>query len=275
MEQLEGRVAVVTGAASGIGRAIVDALVAERMRVVMADVEEAALVRAAGEVTGAGGDVLAVVCDVSNAASVVALRDETLAAYGAVHLVCNNAGVAPVGPMVETTASDWAWVLGVNVAGVAHGVITFGPLMAAQGFGHIVNTASEAGLSTVPILGMYCASKHAVVGLSEALYKELGPQGVGVSVLCPNLVRTQIFHSERNRPEAPPATVTQHETLGMLREVIDQVGISPAEVAAAVVAAVKENRFWILTHETAVAVVAARADDIAAGRNPSNVYGDS
>lgn len=275
MEQLEGRVAVVTGAASGIGLALTDRLVAERMAVVMADIEEAPLVRAAEEISAAGGDVLAVVCDVSDAASVAALRDEALRAYGAVHLVCNNAGVAPVGPMLQTTAADWAWILGVNVAGVAHGVTTFGPLLVEQGFGHIVNTASEAGLATTEALGMYCATKHAVVGLSEALYRELEPQGVGVSVLCPNLVRTQIFHSERNRPDTATATPVQHETIGLLREVIDQIGISPAKVADDIVAAVKAGRFWIFTHDTTAAVAGVRFADITALRNPTPPYGEA
>ena len=200
MKELNGKVAVVTGAASGIGLAMSEQFASEGMKVVMADVEEEALAASASRLQSAGADVLGVLCDVSDAASVQDLASQALSAYGGVQVVCNNAGVAPAGPMLETTAEEWAWIVGVNVLGVAHGVMAFAPLMVEAGEGHIVNTASEAGLVTTSVLGMYCATKHAVVGLSESLWRELHPQGVGVSCLCPNLVATRIFHSERKPP---------------------------------------------------------------------------
>ncbi|MCB0994027.1 MAG: SDR family NAD(P)-dependent oxidoreductase [Acidimicrobiales bacterium] len=273
MKDLSGKVAVVTGAASGIGRALTDRFVSEGMRVVMADVEEAALVSAASEVAAGGGDVLGVLCDVRDPASVEELRDQALSQYGAVHVVCNNAGVAPAGPMLDTTAADWRWSVDVNVLGVAHGVITFGPLLRDQGEGHIVNTASEAGLVTTDMLGMYCATKHAVVGMSEALYRELEGAGVGVSVLCPNLVKTQIFHSERNRSDGAAMSAAAHATIGPLREAIDAAGIPPAQVATDVVEAVQAGRFWIFTHPVTPVGARRRFDDIEAGRNPTNPYG--
>lgn len=272
MDRLEGKVAVVTGAASGIGRALTERFVSEGMKVVMADVEEVALASAASEVERAGGDVLGVLCDVGDATAVEELRDQALAVYGAVHVVCNNAGVAPAGPMLATTAADWRWIVDVNVLGVAHGVLAFAPLLVEQGEGHVVNTASEAGLVTTDVLGMYCATKHAVVGMSEALFRELDGTGVGVSVLCPNLVRTRIFHSERNRPDGASLSTEAHATIGPLREAIDAMGIDPTDVAEDVVGAIRADRFWVFTHPVTTAAAAVRFDDIAAGRNPTNPY---
>ena len=280
MEQLEGKTAVITGAASGIGFAMTEQFLRDGMRVVMADIEEGALVAAAERLTASGGaasraeDVLAVPTDVTDIASVHNLRDEALRAYGAVHVVCNNAGVAPGGPMLETTADDWAWVMGVNVNGVAHGVVTFGPLLVEQGEGHIVNTASIAGFISTEVLGLYCASKHAVVGLTESLWRELQGTGVGVSVLCPNLVKTQIFESERNRPAAVTQTASQTETMGMLRETIDAVGLGPDVVAAAVADGIRANRFWILTHPGSEDLPGIRAEDVRLGRDPSPPFPD-
>lgn len=273
MEELNGKVAVVTGAASGIGLALTEAFVAEGMSVVMADIEEAALVAAASRLERDGADVTGVLCDVRDAASVEGLRDQALAAYGAVHVVCNNAGVAPAGPMLETTAEDWRWSVDVNVLGVAHGVIAFGPMLRDQGEGHIVNTASEAGVVTTELLGMYCATKHAVVGMSEALYRELEGTGVGVSVLCPNLVKTRIFHSERNRTDGVAMSAVAHATIGPLREAIDAAGIAASQVATDVVEAIRAERFWVFTHPVTPVGARVRFDDIAAGRNPTNPYG--
>jgi len=272
VEQLAGRVAVVTGAASGIGLAMAEAFVAEGMRVVMADVEETALVREAERLAAGGADVLAVVVDVRDAAAVADLAAQTLEAYGAVHVLCNNAGVAPAGPMLKTSAEEWRWVTDVNVLGVAHGVLAFAPIMVAAGEGHIVNTASEAGLSTNTLLGMYCATKHAVVGLTESLYRELQGTGVGVSCLCPELVNTGIFRSERN---APPEVVLSAEagaTLAPLREAITVAGIAPADVAARVVDAVRTGRFWVFTHPQTPGRAVRRMHDIEAGANPSDPY---
>lgn len=272
LAQLTGKVAVVTGAASGIGLALTRRLVAEGMRVVMADVEEPRLVEAASKLEADGADVFAVLTDVTRPEQVQALADQTLAQFGAVHLLCNNAGVAPGGPMLQTTPQDWQWCVGVNVLGVAYGVTTFGPLLVEQGEGHIVNTASEAGLVTNTMLGMYNATKHAVVGLSESLYRELEHTPVGVSVLCPSLVRTGIFHSERNRPHGSDLSATENATMAPLREAIDAMGLDPSDVARDVVDAVRADRFWIFPHPTTPRAARVRFDDIDAGRNPTNPY---
>ena len=272
MKELKGKVAVVTGAASGIGLAMTKQFVSEGMQVVMADVEEEALAASASNVQAEGADVLGVLCDVSDADSVNDLAEQTLSSYGGVHVVCNNAGVGPGGLMLETTAEEWEWIVGVNVMGVAHGVITFGPILAEAGEGHIVNTASEAGLVTNSALGMYCATKHAVVGLSESLWRELHPLGVGVSCLCPNLVNTQIFQSERNRPYDAELTATQNAIMTPMREMLSARGIAPSQVAANVVSAIVEDRFWVFTHDITPEAAAIRFTDIEARRNPTDPY---
>jgi NAD(P)-dependent dehydrogenase (short-subunit alcohol dehydrogenase family) len=272
LQELTGKVAVVTGAASGIGLALTERFVAEGMKVVMADVEEARLAAEAARVQRVGGDVLGVLTDVTDAAQVDALADQALRQYGAVHLVCNNAGVAPGGPMLATSARDWQWIVAVNVLGVAYGVTTFAPILVAQGEGHIVNTASEAGLVTTAALGMYCATKHAVVGLTESLRRELESTGVGVSALCPNLVKTSIFHSERNRPHGAELSPTENATMAPLREALDARGIPPSQVAAEVVDAVRHDRFWIFTHPATLPAALVRFDDLRSGRNPTNPY---
>lgn len=273
LPELEGKVAVVTGAASGIGLALTERFVAEGMRVVMADVEEDRLVGEASRLAASGADVYAVPTDVAVPDDVARLADQTIEQYGAVHVVCNNAGVAPGGPMLKTTPQDWRWAVGVNVLGVAYGVATFGPLLAAQGEGHIVNTASEAGLVTNAALGMYCATKHAVVGLSEALYRELEGSGVGVSVLCPSAVDTDIFLSERNRPHGAELSSDENATMAPLRELIRSAGIAPAQAAGEVVDAITTGRFWIFTHDSTLPAALARFEDLRAGANPSPPYG--
>ena len=272
MKELNGKVAVVTGAASGIGLAMTEQFASEGMQVVMADVEEEALAASASQLEAAGADVLGVLCDVSDAASVKNLAEQTLSAYGGVHVVCNNAGVGPAGLMLETTPEEWEWIVGVNVMGVAHGVTTFGPLLVEAGEGHIVNTASEAGLVTNSALGMYCATKHAVVGLSESLWREVHPQGVGVSCLCPNLVDTRIFHSERNRPYEAELTATQNAIITPMREMLSVRGIAPSQVAANVVDAIVQDRFWVFTHDITPEAAAVRFTDIEARRNPTDPY---
>ena len=272
MKELNGKVAVVTGAASGIGLAMTEQFASEGMQVVMADVEEEALAQSATGLEAAGADVLGVLCDVSDAASVKGLAEQTLSAYGGVHVVCNNAGVGPAGLMLETTPEEWEWIVGVNVMGVAHGVTTFGPLLVEAGEGHIVNTASEAGLVTNSALGMYCATKHAVVGLSESLWREVHPQGVGVSCLCPNLVDTRIFHSERNRPYDAELTATQNAIITPMREMLSVRGIAPSQVAANVVDAIVQDRFWVFTHDITPEAAAVRFTDIEARRNPTDPY---
>ena len=203
MTSQAGRVAVVTGAGSGIGLSLARRFADAGMRVTLADLDEAALDEAVTDLREAGGKVTGLVTDVSDAASVQRLADETVSAYGAVHVLCNNAGVGGGGPLTEVSLERWRWILDVNLWGVIHGVRAFLPLMMAQGEGHIVNTASSAGLTGTAFMGPYCTSKFAVVGLSESLWHELAQlgSGVGVSVLCPGFVRTRIADSERSRPD--------------------------------------------------------------------------
>lgn len=266
--ELDGRVAVVTGAASGIGLALTERFLAEGMSVVMADIEAAKLEAEAGRLVADGAPVHGVVCDVSDAAQIDALRDDALAAFGAVHLLCNNAGVASGRPNIRTKPAVWDWVIGVNVLGVGYGVSAFAPLMVEQGEGHIVNTASDAGLAPTPLLGPYHASKYAVVGLSESLYLELEGTGVGVSCLCPELVATKIFESSRNAPAALGYGAPAEVPMEQIEQWMGTVAMNPADVAADVAYAVRARRFWILTHQVTQHRVRARNDDLEAGRNP-------
>lgn len=272
MQDFKGRVAVVTGAASGIGLGVTERFLREGMKVVMADVEKSSLDREVARLRSAGGDVLPVVCDVRDPDAVFDLAKQTVSHYGGVHVVFNNAGVGPAGPMLETTPADWRWIVDVNVLGVAYGVMAFGPILKKQGEGHIINTASEAGHVSSAMLGMYTATKHAVVGLSESLYRELEGTGVSVHCLCPNLVRTKIFQSERNRDDGAAMRPSQTATMAPLREAISAMGIPPEKVAGDIVDAMRADRFWIFTHDTTKQSLAVRHADIEAGRNPSNPY---
>src|SRR5207248_8286700 len=204
MKDFQGKVAVVTGAASGIGRALAGKSMQEGMKVVLADVEESALKQAEDELKASGAEVLAVRTDVSKAGEVEALAQQAFATYGAVHLLCNNAGVGAGTTVWGSSLADWQWVLGVNLWGVIHGIHFFVPRMLAQGSeGHIVNTASAAGLISSPGLGIYKVAKHGVVTLSETLALELAARGAKLkaSVLCPEWVNTRIMDAERNRPQ--------------------------------------------------------------------------
>jgi NAD(P)-dependent dehydrogenase (short-subunit alcohol dehydrogenase family) len=280
MQDLQGKVAVITGGASGIGRAVAERAAAEGMKVVIADIEEGALKEAESELTRQGADAIAVTTDVSDAASVRGLRDRALRQYGAVHLVHNNAGVGGGGPIWEVPEQDWRWIMGVNLWGVVHGVATFVPLLIEQGEGHVVNTASIAGLITAPFLGPYNATKQAVVAISETLYKDLqaaGVSGVGVSVLCPGFVRTRIADSGRNRPDWAPGRTdwsSEREVEGgddvhaVVQGLVDS-GIPAEVVAERVLDAVRADTFYVLTHPDLRATIQTRFEDIVAGRAPS------
>jgi NAD(P)-dependent dehydrogenase (short-subunit alcohol dehydrogenase family) len=275
MRDFTGRVAVVTGAASGIGRALAERFAREGMKVALSDIEERALQQTAAEMRTAGHHVLAVRTDVADAASVEALARDTLAAFGAVHIVCNNAGVVPgerFRPVWEYALEDWRWGLDVNLWGVIHGVRTFVPTLLAQGEeGHVVNTASIAGLISGSGSPVYGVAKHAVVRLTEALYASLHEMGarVGASVLCPGLVQTNIYRSERNRPAH-----LRHEGAGKespadaAAEKIRPGGLTPEEVADQVLDAIRSDRFYVITTSSFDDAIRSRSDDILARRNP-------
>jgi NAD(P)-dependent dehydrogenase (short-subunit alcohol dehydrogenase family) len=270
-----GRVAVVTGAASGIGLALCERFAAEGMRVAMADVDEGALTEAAAGLTGRGHAVLSVPTDVSSADQVTSLRDAALAEFGAVHVLCNNAGVGgPHGALWQIPAGDWEWVLRVNLGGVINGIRAFVPVLSEQAAAHIVNTASVFGVFA-GALGPYGISKHAIVALSETLYfqlQSLAPH-VGVSVLCPGAVRTRFGSSARNRPAwagpVPPATAAERASAERFDQLQAAAGADPADVAAAVVAGVRSARFYILTSSNRNEAIARRGTEIVAGGPPT------
>jgi NAD(P)-dependent dehydrogenase (short-subunit alcohol dehydrogenase family) len=289
MDQLEGKIAVVTGGGSGIGLALAHAFAAQGMKVVLADIEKDALDDAAEQIGAQhhGVDVHSVVCDVSDPDAVDRLRDETVATFGTAHVVCNNAGVGGGGQSWEIPLATWRWVLGVNLLGVVHGIHSFVPLMLEQGEGHVVNTASAAGLLTMPYMGPYAASKHAVVALTEGLAMELELAGgaVGASVLCPMWVKTRIHESERNAPPdvtafaAPDTGAAAHATPDAAAGMRDLVaglvtnGLDPAVVAEQVVGAVKGRRFYVLPHDEVKAGVLARAKRISEEASPELTFG--
>lgn len=264
MDNFAGRVAVVTGGASGIGKAMARAFAAEGMHVVIADVEAAALNTTAAELGVTRRQV-----DVSNPDDVAALADAVMAQFGRVDIVANNAGVGGGGFIADLTLKDWQWVLGVNLWGVIYGIQSFLPyLLANPDGGHMVNTASIAGLIAGPYIGPYNASKYAVVAISETLSKELAMTGSAtkVSVLCPGYVRTNIFDSQRNRPAAlSDGRGPNQNSLANnddIKAAAAALAIEPEQVAADVLAAVREERFWIFTHPEMMGMVAERVDEI-------------
>lgn len=269
-----GRVAVVTGAASGIGLGLCERFAAEGMRVVMADVEAPALHEAAARVSRPGADVLPVVTDVSSAEQVEALREEAVRAFGAVHVLCNNAGVGgPHDPLWLVPRGDWEWVLGVNLGGVINGIRSFVPLLLEQEAAHIVNTASVFGIFA-GALGPYGISKHAVVALSETLHFQLRQLGtrVGVSVLCPGAVRTRFGTSGRNRPAAAGPPLASAEADRASQEQFQRLlatAIDPAEVARLVVQGIRGSRFYILTSSNRNQAIRRRGEEILAGDPPA------
>jgi NAD(P)-dependent dehydrogenase (short-subunit alcohol dehydrogenase family) len=276
MKDFRDRVAVVTGAASGIGRALADRFAAEGMKVVLADVEEEALRLAEAEFREKGVDVLGVRTDVSKAEEIERLAQQTLDAFGAVHIVCNNAGVAGAwGPTWANTLDDWNWIVGVNLWGVIHGVRAFVPIMLEQGDeGHIVNTASLAGL--MPGRGIYGVTKQAVVALSESLYNDLkvADAKIGVSVLCPGWVDTNIMDADRNRPAELARTVDampdpQREAMDKAVRNFLKTGLQASAVADQVLEAIKNDKLYIITHPEMDFLIRERFDNILSRTNPT------
>jgi NAD(P)-dependent dehydrogenase (short-subunit alcohol dehydrogenase family) len=271
VETFEGKVAVVTGGASGIGYAMAERFARAGVKLVIADIEAGALERAVTGLREKGAQALGVQTDVSKRSSVEALLQRTLEAYGGVHIVCNNAGIQVAGPTWQMTQGQWEWILGVNLWGVIHGVSVFVPRMLEQGDEcHVVNTASAAGLLSVPMMSAYQVTKHAVVTLSESLAMELEQQQskIGVSVLCPAFVQTNLHEAERNRPAELQDRAIMGEPMQVLvKQAITQLvtGGKPASVIAdAVLDAVRAKRLYILTHAEVLPAFKARADRILA-----------
>jgi NAD(P)-dependent dehydrogenase (short-subunit alcohol dehydrogenase family) len=277
MRELTGKVAVVTGGASGIGRALAERFVREGMKIVLADVEEKALAETRDMLAASGASVLAVRTDVSQAEQVEELARRTFDAFGTAHVVCNNAGVSVAGPAWQPSEADYRWVLGVNLWGVIHGIRAFVPRLVSQGEGHVVNTASIAGLISAPGMGPYCATKHAVVALSECLFHDLAiatSGKVNVSVLCPAWVNTRIAESDRNRPASAPRRErerTPHEQRmeGLVKAAVAG-GIPAHVVAEKVLRAIVEQKFWILTHSKTKKGVERRMRGVIDDTDPAN-----
>ncbi|MFT4067574.1 SDR family oxidoreductase [Paraburkholderia sp.] len=281
MFEFAGKVAVITGAGSGFGRAFARKGAALGMKLVLADVNAAELEQTVDALRDAGADAIGVPTDVSNRADVEALAQAALAAFGKVHLLFNNAGVGTGGFLWESSANDWSWVFAVNVMGVAHGVRVFTPIMLAQNEpAHIVNTASVAGLLSPPAMGIYNASKHAVVSLTETLYHDLklaqtGTAGeVGCSLLCPAFVPTGIADAERARPEelrnASRPTRSQITAGKQLHRAVESGKLSAADVADITFEAIAARRFYIITHPGIMATVKLRHEDIEQLREPTD-----
>lgn len=281
-DDVRGRVAVITGAASGLGREFALHAAELGMNVVLADVQADALEAARADIEAAGGNALACSVDVSDGAQVEALAARTLQRFGGVHYLFNNAGVGSAGLIWENSVQDWNWTLGVNLWGVIHGVRTFVPLMleaaaASPDYrGHVINTASMAGLITPPLYGVYNVSKHAVVALSETLYHDLGLVGdqVGCSVLCPYYVPTGIHASHRNRPQqhasATVPTHSQRVAQAMVEKAVTSGKVSAADFARHTFEAIRHNHFYVVSHPQALDDVRLRAEDITMLRNPSD-----
>jgi NAD(P)-dependent dehydrogenase (short-subunit alcohol dehydrogenase family) len=281
----KNKTAVLTGAGSGFGLECARIGAKLGMNLVLADVQQDALDAAAAELQAAGANVLAMRVDVSNAAEMDALGAATLARFGAPHFVFNNAGVGSGGLIWENTVKDWEWVLGVNLMGVVHGVRVFTPMMLQAAKtdpayqGHIVNTASMAGLVNAPNMGVYNVSKHAVVALSETLYQDLAlvTDQIGASVLCPFFVPTGISQSHRNRPaelKTAGARPTQSQLIGqaMSDKAVGSGKITAAEVAQMVFDAMAANRFYIYSHPKAIGSVQTRLEDVLQARNPTDPF---
>ena len=284
ISDFKGKTAVITGAGSGFGLALARIGASMGMQLVLIDVQQDTLDAASAKLQAAGAQTMAFRLDVSDAAQMEAMAQKVKAHWGAPHLVLNNAGVGSGGLIWENTTQDWDWVLGVNVMGVVHGVRLFTPMMLqaaahdATWQGHIVNTASMAGLLNPPNMGVYNVSKHAVVALSETLYQDLRlvTGQIGASVLCPYFVDTGISQSFRNRPadmEGKP-TRSQQVQHAMISKAVASSKVSAAEVAQLVFDAVANNQFYIYSHPKAIGAVQTRLEDVLQARNPSDPFAD-
>ena len=285
MKNFSQRVAVITGAASGFGREFARTGAQLGMRLVLADVQKEALAETAAELEAAGAEVITQICDVRKGEQVEALGRTAMTSFGAVHLVFNNAGVGAGGLVWESTQADWEWVLGVNLWGVIHGVRLFTPMMLEAAKkdpafqGHIVNTASMAGLLTPPNMGIYNVTKHAVVALTETLYQDLKlvSEQISASVLCPYFVPTGINQSERNRPShLPPVAPTKSQLIGqaMSDKAVGSGKVSAAQVAQMVFDAMKAEQFYIYSHPKALGNAQTRFDAIVHGSNPPDPFAE-
>jgi NAD(P)-dependent dehydrogenase (short-subunit alcohol dehydrogenase family) len=285
MKFFKGRTAVITGAGSGFGLEVARVAAREGMNLVLADVQADALDRTSQEMHALGAPFIAQRVDVSKAGDVDALGAATKARFGTPHFVFNNAGVGTSGLIWEQTPQEWDWVIGVNLMGVAHGVRVFTPLMLEAAAadpsyeGHVVNTASMAGLVCAPNMGVYNASKHAVVALSESLFQDLSlvTQQLSASVLCPYFVPTRIHESQRNKPSgvhAQPLTKSQQIARAMGEKAVLSGKVSAEQVAGLVFDALREKRFYIYSHPQALKGVQTRLEDVVQGRNPSDPYAD-
>jgi len=245
MDNLDGKVAFITGGASGIGLGMAKAFAARGMKLVLADIEQSALDAAVSHFESEGVPVTGVLCDVSKKESVDAAAGHAIATFEKIHVLCNNAGVSPTGSLEETTAGDWEWGIGVNLMGVVHGIQSIVPRIRAHGEGgHVVNTASIAGLVALPTLGVYTATKAAVVGISETLHGELAPVGIGVSVLCPAFVKTNLANSDRNKPQDVGPVGGFPEFVAQALE----TGMDPLDVGECVCAAIESGSLYVFTH---------------------------
>jgi NAD(P)-dependent dehydrogenase (short-subunit alcohol dehydrogenase family) len=273
MKELTGKVAAITGGASGIGRALADGFAAAGMGISLADIETGPLAAAVDELTQGGVDVIGVECDVADASQVDAFAAATFDHFGTAHIVCNNAGVGGgTGRTWEVSPEGWEWTVSVNLMGVVHGIRAFVPRFVEQGDGHVVNTASLAGLRGAPMMAPYVATKHAVVGISESLHHDFTLSGipVGVSVLCPGFIRTRIADSGRNWPAhlgANPTPEPDAPEADFIRSLVES-GMDPADYAATVIDAIRADRFIVLSDPAHVAAIAARHDETRDGTTP-------